>query len=172
MDFYCFSAAAFAECRRRLPQDKIEILGRALGCPGTTADSFPSLRNCKKETKTYILPNAIVKMTGARPKAALVGLRLTCHWRAAEGRLVDERLIVAHSFSGPVASSDPLPCLISSLIHVPCQPSVNACTSGHKIRILPASSRTIAGREAPITMPLFWLIYVQLDTWLQQPSHR
>ena len=33
-----------------------------------------------------LLAHSVIHMNGWRPKAALVGLRFTCPWRAAEGR--------------------------------------------------------------------------------------
>ena len=47
-----------------------------------------------------LLAHSVIDINGGRPKAALVGLRLTCPWPKAT--LADERLLVAHSFfQGP-----------------------------------------------------------------------
>ena len=67
----------------------VGALGRAWGFQSTTAGGQPSpsqRQNIIDCSLPHFAINMNENMNGGRPKAAFIGLRLTCPWRAAEGR--------------------------------------------------------------------------------------
>ena len=56
-----------------------------------------------------LLAHSVINVNDGRPKAALVGLRFPCHWRAAEGSFLPMKDWLLHMrFQGPVALSSHL----------------------------------------------------------------